>query len=176
MADLPTRQFVIPPTPSPLLPPGAPPPVPGLAPPQSWSDEEGTAALLLPEAGMLLPERPAPSRPSGAAPIQPGARAVAPGRRRANLVAGLVGGVLAVIVVLVGGRLLSEPAGGPLTAAQQVTIDEAMRAVADGQPDRAVELLQRLRDSRPETSLDGLIAALKRQATGRGPVSQPVRK
>lgn len=182
MSDMPTRQMLIPLEPTPELsgpaaavvsPPAAPPAkpskaaaLPHLAPAQSWSDEEGTAALLLPDAMSLLGELPGRTG-------QPGKPQVA--RKSASLKLILAGvaamAALVVVLVLVGVRLMrSEPtpeAAISAVAARQQLMDEAMSSVRSGQLEQALSTLQRFQGSQPEPAVDLMIASIKRQLSKR---------
>lgn len=180
MSDMPTRQMLIPLEPTPELsgpaaavvsPPAAPPAkpskaaaLPHLAPAQSWSDEEGTAALLLPDAMSLLGELPGRT----GQPVKPQAA-----RKSASLKLILAGvaAMALVVLVLVGVRLMrSEPtpeAAISAVAARQQLMDEAMSSVRSGQLEQALSTLHRFQGSQPEPAVDLMIASIKRQLSKR---------
>lgn len=151
-----------PPKPSPPagLPHLAPPSAPHLAPAQSWSDEEGTAALLLPDARSLLGE---PPRRTGQ-PAKPQAA-----RKSASLKLILAGlSALALFIVLLAGARLMRSESTPASsiaaiAARQQLMDEAMSSVRSGQLEQALSALQRFQGSHPDPAVDLMIASLKRQ-------------
>lgn len=175
MSDMPTRQMLIPLEPTPELsgpaaavsPPAAPPAkpskaaaLPHLAPAQSWSDEEGTAALLLPDAMSLLGELPGRT----GQPVKP---QVARKSASLKLILAGVAAMALVVLVLVGVRLMrSEPtpeASISAVAARQQLMDEAMSSVRSGQLEQALSTLQRFQGSQPEPAVDLMIASIKRQ-------------
>lgn len=181
---MPTKQMLIPlesiPVPEsaaatlPPTKPSQPPGAPHLAPPQSWADEEGTAALLLPDAMSLLGSSD-PSFGPGPLPAHTGQPMKQQVQQRAQarpgslklVMAGLAAiGVL--IIVLVGARLMrgeQTPESSIATiAARQQLMDEAMAAVRGGQLDQALATLQRLQGSQPDPAVDLMIASIKQLA------------
>lgn len=181
---MPTKQMLIPlesiPVPEsaaatlPPKKPSQPPGAPHLAPAQSWADEEGTAALLLPDAMSLL-GRDEPSFGTGSIqghtgqPMKQQVQGQAKGRPASlRLVMAGLAAIGVLIISLVGVRLLrteSTPESSiAAIAARQQLMDEAMAAVRGGQLDQALATLQRLQGSQPDPTVDLMIASIKQLA------------
>lgn len=150
-----------------------PPGLPQLAPPQSWGDDEGTAALLLPPAEDV---QPPPARASLPRPHKHADRTpVRPRWGRTLFPAAGIGLLLLLGLFLLTRQWMPAPANAPrsdapLTAHQQQLLDGAAEAMARGQIDRSIELLQRFQREQPpagDPAIERLIVSLKRQPASR---------
>lgn len=147
-------------------PPPSQPPHRALTAPRSWSDEEGTAAIMLPDRPKLPPPSKIHSQSQGPRST-PQAAATAPARRWGlNLFMAAIGGLFVLVVLFTVGHFTGAVRFGAVVAPpQQLLIDEALFAVQTGHVAQAIGILERLQREQPspDPMIDAMIGALKKR-------------
>jgi hypothetical protein len=178
MSDMPTRHLLLPQGIDPELGPQQPQsPIAQaaramagatLTPPQSWADDEGTAAILLPEDASVLSET------TGRSQLQLSSSTKQTIRRQwlVNLGMGLGGAAVMLVVLGLGARLSQRDPTPTFSAseasARQQLMDDVVIAVRSGQLEQALGILQRLQGTHRDPAVDLMITSVKRQLASTG--------
>lgn len=126
--------------------------------PRNWYEEEGTAAIMLPDRPHLPPPQ---------ARVAPPEIAPTPVRSWGqNLLMAALGGLFVLVVLFVVGRFTGAVRfGATIAAPQQLIIDEALFAVQTGRLTQAIGILERLQreQAAPDPMIDAMVVALKKR-------------